>query len=284
MKTQITPTLSVEFDPAEQETADWIAGAAREALPLIETQWGFPPPVDCRFFLMTDPVRFFFRSAPWTWKVLLAVGFPLWYGRAKRTWPFSAAWTQRYGQRTAIGMKPPRLWETSDRAIGQMIYVEEKDTQRKVRHLTCHELVHACSAQLVLPAWMNEGIATLTVENFMQAPVFRPDTLDIVRDTQPKGPPSSYRQMARQSKEDIAYQAVRGYWLVRYLEETHPGFLARVIAARREILAFDEKAAQELGMAPERFWEEIDGVLVDYFANKILPLRPGDTEKENISE
>ena len=27
MKTQITPTISVEFDPAEQETADWIAGA-----------------------------------------------------------------------------------------------------------------------------------------------------------------------------------------------------------------------------------------------------------------
>ena len=266
MKTQITPTISVEFDPAEQETADWIAGACREALALIETQWGFPPPADCRFFLMTDPVRFFFRSAPWTWKVLLAVGFPLWYGRAKRTWPFSAAWTQRYGRRTAIGIKPPRLWETSDRTIGKMIYVEEKDTRRKVRHLTCHELVHACSAQLVLPAWMNEGIATLTVEKFMQAPVFRDDTIEIVRTTQPKGPPSSYRQMARQSKEDIAYQAVRGYWLVRYLEETYPGFLARIIAARREILAFDEKAAQELGMDPARFWEEIDGVLVDYFA------------------
>jgi hypothetical protein len=266
MKTQITPTISVEFDPAEQETADWIAGAAREALALIETQWGFPAPADCRFFLMTDPVRFFFRSAPWTWKVMLAVGFPLWYGRAKRTWPFSAAWTQRYGRRTAIGIKPPRLWETSDRTIGKMIYVEEKDTRRKVRHLTCHELVHACSAQLVLPAWMNEGIATLTVEKFMQAPVFRDDTIEIVRTTQPKGPPSSYRQMARQSKEDIAYQAVRGYWLVRYLEETRPGFLARIIAARREILAFDEKAAQELGMDPARFWEEIDGVLVEYFA------------------
>ena len=32
MKTQITPTISIEFNTAEQETADWIASAAREAL------------------------------------------------------------------------------------------------------------------------------------------------------------------------------------------------------------------------------------------------------------
>ena len=29
----------------------------------------------------------------------------------------------------------------------------------KIQHLTCHELVHACTAHLRLPFWLNEGIA-----------------------------------------------------------------------------------------------------------------------------
>lgn len=266
MQIAISPTLLIAFDPQDQETAAWIGEAAGEALTLIETTWGLPPPADCRFWIMTGPLRFYFRSAPWAWKVLLALGYPLWAARARRTWGYSAAWTQHYGRRSAIGIKPPRLWAHSDRTIGKRIYVEESDPRLKVRHLTCHELVQACTSQMALPAWMNEGLATLTVEKFMRSPVIRADTLDLLREVEIKGPPPGYRQMARLSKEEIAYQAVRSHWLVRYLEETRPGFVQRTIAARGQILAFDEAAARALGMAPERFWEEIDGVLIAYFA------------------
>lgn len=261
MKTNILDGLTLEYAPAEQEMAGWIASACRNALPAITEQWGLRAPGDCHFFIMTDPVQFFFQSAPWAWKLLLVVGFPFWYGRAKQTWPISAAWTQRYGRRVVIGIKPPRLWQQSDTSIGRMIFTEEKDTERKVRHLACHELVHACAAQLVLPAWLNEGLAALTVERFMQAPIFRADTRERVRDYQPKEAPLSYRQLARQGKEAIAYASVRGYWLVRYLEEKHPGFLKQRFAAPHEMFSFEDEMIKILKMDPTTFWQDIDALI-----------------------
>jgi hypothetical protein len=64
----------------------------------------------------------------------------------------------------AIGIKPPRLLEQSDRSIGVRMFVDEKDMKVNVQHVTCHELVHACSAHLELSTWLNEGIATVTTD------------------------------------------------------------------------------------------------------------------------
>jgi hypothetical protein len=268
MKIQIQPGLTLEAPEAEQENAGIIAGACRAALEQIRADWELEAPRDCRLHLMTAPGRFFFHAAPWSWKPLLVLGFPIWYPRAQRAWPISAAWTQRFGARVVIGIKPPALWQRSDASIGRLIYAEETDLLRKLRHLTCHELVHACSAQLRLPAWLNEGVAALTVERFMQAPVFRADTLQRVRDTQPKEPPAGYREMARLDKEALAYTTVRGYWLVRYIEETQPGLLKRSFAAGRLSFSFEEELAAALGLEPTRFWAEIDGVVADHFANQ----------------
>jgi hypothetical protein len=53
------------------------------------------------------------------------------------------------------------LPDPCDDFVGEFIFVEEKDTQTNVRHVTCHELTHACSAYLGLPAWLNEGLAVV---------------------------------------------------------------------------------------------------------------------------
>jgi hypothetical protein len=278
MKTQITPHLSVEFDAAEQETARWIAEACAEALPLIEAEWGLGPPEDCRFYLMTSPVAFFFRSAPWGWRILLGLSFPLWYPRVRRTWPYSAAWTQSYGRRAAIGVKPPHLWEQSDKRVGLLIYEKEDDTRLKVRQLACHELTHACAApplpfgrakrrgarsaaRLRLPAWLNEGIAVLTTERLLQKPVIRRDTLALVRDFQPKGPPASYRELSRLDSRAIAYHAVRGYWLARSLEETQPGFWKGCLARCLDAGQIEAELSRAIDLPPERLWAEVDSRL-----------------------
>ncbi len=114
MADKLVPIVS---DPDEQMTVDLIGGACAEALQLIEASWGLGVPQDCRILVMTSWLKFIFQAAPWAWRILLAVSFPFWAFRARRTWPYSAAWTLRYGKRTAIGVKPENFWTEIDAAV-----------------------------------------------------------------------------------------------------------------------------------------------------------------------
>ncbi|MDY7040861.1 MAG: hypothetical protein SVX38_08350, partial [Chloroflexota bacterium] len=122
MKSRTIANVTLVFDPGEQETADLIGDACAKAVRLIQENWELEPPEDCRIYVMTSWLGFIFQSAPWHWRILLAATIPLWCFRARRTWPYSAAWTQRYGRRVAIGVKPPRLLEQSDKSIGVSMF------------------------------------------------------------------------------------------------------------------------------------------------------------------
>jgi len=257
--------ITVVFDSNEQDTAELISDATAKALRLIQESWGLKSPADCRIYVMTSWWGFIFQSAPWPWRILLALALPFWCFRARRTWPYSAAWTQRYGRRVAIGIKPPRLLESSDKSIGVHMYVEEKDTNTKVRHVTCHELTHACSAHLKLPAWLNEGIAQVTVECFLEKSTIRTDTLELVRSFTPKGRPPTYRELSRMGGQMLAYHAVRGYWLVRFLEDQCPGLLKRKLISYRESRKIEDALAVEMELEPDSLWSQIDDRLVAHF-------------------
>jgi hypothetical protein len=165
----------------------------------------------------------------------------------------------------AIGVKPPRLLEQSDKSFGVRMFVEEKDIKTKVRHVTCHELAHACTAHLKLPAWLNEGVAAVTVDRFLGKRTIRAETLELVRSFRPKEVPLTYRELSRRRGEAFVYHAVRGYWLVRYLEEKCPGFLRRMFSQRQDSRTMEREMVMELGMEPESFWRGVDEVIVAHF-------------------
>ena len=250
--------LRIEFAPEDRSTAEVMAEACGEALRLAEASWGLGPPSDCRLYVMTSWREFIFRSAPWPWKVALALSYPLWSGRVRRMWPISAGWTQRYGRRTAIGIKPPRLLDVSDKSVGVHMFVEEKDPIVKIRHLACHELTHAASAHLRLPAWLNEGLATVTVDRFLGKVTIREDSLGLLERMQPKASPPSYRALPRFRGETLAYHAVRGYWIVRLLEEAHPGFVRSLLISRQSAAWIERQVAAQLGLEPAALWAGID--------------------------
>lgn len=260
--------LRIEFAPEDRSTAEVMAEACSEALPLAKASWGLDPPADCRLYVMTSWRDFVFRSAPWPWRMALALSYPLWSGRVRRMWPISAGWTQRYGRRTAIGIKPPRLLDVSDRSVGVHMFVEEKDPIVKIRHLACHELTHAASAHLRLPAWLNEGLATVTVDRFLGKATIRQESLNLLQRVQPKTTPPSYRDLHRFQGETLAYHAVRGYWIVRLLEDTCPGLLRSLLAERRAPAAIERQVAERLGLKPEALWRDIDGRVAERFRSR----------------
>ncbi len=268
MESKAIDGVTVVSSPNEQDTVDLIDSTCARALQLCQEIWGLGPPQDCHIYVMTSWLGFVFQSAPWHWRILLGATMPLWCFRARRTWPYSAAWTQRYGRRVAIGVKPPRLLESSDRSIGVRMYAEEKDMRVNVRHVTCHELVHACSAHLQLPMWLNEGIATVTVDRFLDKPTIRSETLEYMKGFLPKAAPPTYRELSRMGVEAIAYHGMRGYWLVRYLEEQHPGFLKRMFSFHQDPKETDREMVAELRMEPGRFWGEIDDLVANHYMEK----------------
>lgn len=148
MKSNTIGKVVLVFDPGEQDTAELISGACEKAIQLAQEMWGLKPPEECRIYVMTSWLGFVFQSAPLFWQMLLGMTMPFWGFRARRTWTYSAAWTQWYGRRVTIGVKPPRLLAQSDINIGARMFVEEKDMKVNVQHVTCHKLVHACSAHL----------------------------------------------------------------------------------------------------------------------------------------
>jgi hypothetical protein len=120
-----------------------------------------------------------------------------------------------------------------------------------------------------LPTWLNEGIATVTVDRFLEKPTIRRETLEFMRRFLPKAAPPTYRELSCMGGEAIAYHGMRGYWLVRYLEEKRPGFLKRTFSLHRDPRAIGQEMIAELGMEPRSFWREIDDVVVDHFEMKL---------------
>ncbi len=135
-----------------------------------------------------------------------------------------------------------------------------------IRRVICHELMHACSTHLRLPAWLNEGLATVTVDRYAGQRTILIETLELICNHQPKATPPTYRALARMNGEDFVYHTVRGYWVVGFVEEKCPGFLKHKFLQDWRADSIEQEIAIELGMKPENFWTEIDAAVVDHFA------------------
>lgn len=254
--------IGLVFDEAEQQTADIVIDACSKAVRLAQKKWNLRVPEHCSIFVMTSALGFIFRSAPFGWRILLALSIPLWLQRVRKTWPLSAAWTQRYGNRIAIGIKPWRI--RGRQGVESRYYVADTDPNSLIGNATCHELIHACSSNLNLPMWLNEGLAMVTVDAFAGKPTIKQDTIWFIESAGKVAPPD-YRRLTRMPQEMIENHAVRAYWIVRYLEEVRPGFLKRTLGDpdRRSV---DERIAAALGIPYPGLWEAIDGLLLSRFS------------------
>lgn len=265
MSTKKVGKIKIVYNDKEKKTADLVASACEKSLELAAEDWGLKAPNDCRIYVMTSWQGFILNSTPFRWKIMLFPTMPLWVPRIRRTWPYSAAWTQRYGTRIAIGIKPSRLIQKSDRKIGSIMTEEEKDPDRNIQNVICHELIHACSAHLILPMWLNEGIAILSSEHFAGKPIIRRETLHLIKDYTPKEGPPSYSALSKMETEDIAYQDSRGYWMTRYLDENHPDFLKEMLSMHRYEDEVEQMLAKVLGIEQKELWKKIDDIVTGYF-------------------
>lgn len=256
--------LTLYFDAEEEAAADLVASACERSLDLIRDLWRLEAPAECHVYVMTSWTRFLFHSAPWPWRIYLAVTLPLRYARLQQVWEMAGGWAQRYGQRYTIGLKPPRLLKEVGAGLRERIFVR-REVDEWVQHNTCHELVHACSDCLQLPSWLHEGLAMITVDRFAGKPTVKAETLETLtnrsRGTRPQ---EGYGDFSS-DPDSLLYLAVRGYWITRYLAETQPVLLWEQLARRQSYEALEGTLAAGMEVDLEGFWSQIDGIVVSHF-------------------
>jgi hypothetical protein len=265
MKSMDASGLTLFFDPDEQDAAQLIAQACEKSVGVIGTLWGLDRPRDCRVYVMTSWPRFAFHAAPWHWRILMGLTLPFWYSRGSKMWVYAGGFAQRYGRRRAIGVKPPRLLQLSDRSIGDLIFVRGIDVRQEVQRVTCHELTHAFAGHLRLPMWLNEGLAMVTVDRYAGQPTVKSETLEAITRSAQSPSPGRYRKLQAGDRDALVYHAARGYWLTRYVEDTQPELLRDLLSQRYRHRELEEKVAAAYGMGYDEFWRTIDGLLVSHF-------------------
>lgn len=266
METITINGLALFFDAGERDAAKLIGAACEKSVQIIHERWGLDTPEDCRVYVMTSWLRFLFHAPPWPYRVLVAATLPLWYFRARKLWALAGGWHQQFGERRAVGVKPPRLLKTADTSIGERIFIKEDDLDERVRRNACHELTHAFTSHLGLPMWLNEGLAMVTVDKFTGKPTVKPETVQALAQPPRDTSPGRYRQLRGEAMDDLVfYHCVRGYWLTRYLENTQPDLLRDLLQKKLGHGALESKVAAAYGMEPGEFWKRIDDIIVSHF-------------------
>lgn len=265
METMKIDGLTLFFDAAERDTANIVQHACEGSTQLIREHWGLDTPQGVRVYVMTSWLHFVFHSAPWYWQPLLVLSLPFWYLHVNNLWRFIGGWSQFYGKRRAIGVKPARLIQIADRRLGARIFVREDKAEEKIRHITCHELTHAFTSHLRLPMWLNEGLAMLTVDRLLGQPTVKAETLDVLTSQASSKPIKRVTRVTEKNQDAVIALYVRGYWIARYLEETRPGLLRSLLTRRYRHAELEGKIAAALEMNRKTFWNSIDGMIVSHF-------------------
>ncbi len=260
MKTRQLHGFTLYYDEAESATADLIGQACDRCVPVLEVEWALPRPADCRIYVMTSWPRFVFHSAPWPRRIALAAFFPLLWSRAAHTWQSAGGWNLPQGRRMAVGIKPPRLIDRSDPGLGSQIFVPAASAAETVRRIVCHELTHAFSTHLRLPAWLHEGLAMVTVDRALGQPTVLPETLHRLRLTRPPAARIDLRDA-----EAVLNLYARGYWLTRYLAEAQPELLRSLLVQRQPPARLEATVAAALHVTGRDLWETGGPIVTAYF-------------------
>ena len=270
MQHQKVNGIGLYFESAEKTSAAQLATAVEKSLQAISNTWQLSAPADCRVYLMDSWPRCVFLGAPLTTQIYLGITLPLWYREFKMRWQYAGGWSQRYGARQVVGIKAPRLIIEATETMGESLFVREEDPEQKFLSIVCHELTHACSAQLDLPGWLNEGLAMVSVDRCLQKQTVLPNTIEMLNTTAGDSTPSERIDLRSQSREQVILLYVRGYWLTRYLEETHPEFTQELLETTSTAAEYENRIAVKLGMPGKLSWPQAEEFLVDHYAVKSL--------------
>jgi hypothetical protein len=257
--------LTLFYEAGREDAAKLIGGACKRTVEITGSRWGLEPKTGTRVYVMTSWQRVMFHSAPGPRRVVLALTYPLWAARTRRVWEVAGGWEIYHKGRPVAAIKPPDLVAQADWSLGDQLFIREETIEDKVRHVTCHELTHAMTTHLRLPAWLKEGLAMVAVDHYFERPTVLAETLDTLVDQPPPEGQEGQRRIDFRDPEDMIHLYARGYWLTRYLDELKPELLEDLLRQPLAHEALEAQIAAAWEQQPESFWSNIDRKVVNHF-------------------
>jgi hypothetical protein len=223
----------VFFPESQRLFAETIVVAVEETARFLQDQWSLRPPADCQIHVLTDVFSFIAKTVPGRFRFLVSLTKPLWRGRAERAFEIGGGWMLPWPGRMAVGVKPPEFLASSKTKLGERLFEPVPDLAEKARHITCHELTHAWTAHLRLPAWINEGLAMRAVDHVVGYPTVREGTSALVLWDLSALDPKAYRRVDPADHEALLALYATGYWVTRRLEGEAPDTFRELLRQRR---------------------------------------------------
>jgi len=273
METLESNGITIYFEPQERAAAEQIRMVCECCASILNQDWGLKVPSKMRVYVMTSWKDFMFQSSTGRRRFMLKVTYPLWARRVQQMWDKAGGWNLPAKDAPVVGIKPSRLIQEGDPGIGEHLFIEEPNPDRKVQQVACHELVHAFTSHLKFPMWLREGFAMLMVDRYFEVPTVKRESLDLLEGEYSQSEAQEYRDIKIKDEKYTAFQVARGYWLTRYLYENLPELLRSFLHERLPRTEMEEKVAGALKIDPEELWVEVDALLVNYFTKLETPTK-----------
>jgi hypothetical protein len=119
-----------------------------------------------------------------------------------------------------------------------------------------------------LPAWLKEGVAMVAVDRFFDRPTVKRETLEMLGPMTEPTRLRGDRKLRARNHDDLVYTYVRGYWLVRYFEETRPGLVADLLSRRSSPQLLEATIAASYGKSAGDYWRGIGQDVIAHFREK----------------
>jgi hypothetical protein len=229
----MTADLQVVHAPEHEAIAQVMTAAVAETDALLSRRWGLTGTRACEIHVLTSWERFVDETVPARYRPWVRISKPLWRGRAARTFAVAGGWMLPWPGRPAVGVKPPELLKSSATPMGVRLFEPVSDPVEKVRHLTCHEFTHACTAHLRLPVWLNEGLAMVAVDHLAGHQTVRGDTRGLVTSDPSSLDRRGYRRVRAGDEKALLRLYATGYWITRQLDASNASALRELLSRRR---------------------------------------------------
>lgn len=264
MKKEKIKELNIFFQNEYTLEKNIIENNYDDILNLIFELWEFNRPAKIDIYIMKSDFKFAIMTHSIVQKLLLITFYlPFWIlfeRETRKKWQAVSHFQRKY---PIILLKPIEAYDRLDKSIGKHIYIDGKIYKKKDQFLItlCDQLVNICIPPKV-PIWINEGISTFTVENFIKKPKYKNESILLLKNDCKMI--KNVHELSKVSDTCIAYNYAKGYWTVRYLEENYPGFLKETFM-KYEGEEIVERIRLKLGLSEEDFWEQLDELLYENY-------------------
>ena len=237
----------------------------RKIPPQLWMLWGIESSGNIQMYLSKSHIFFMLKSLPVYKALLLIFTFPLWYIKSKQNLKLSTGMIcEREGKHFVL-LAPANSNKTEFSSLENKLFYRFRCPYLTFERNACNILLGVFVSSVMLPYWLKNGLVIFCSDEVLGVKFLKTTSLTLL-----KG--GTYKEIVdyfseNVGKEEFAYNYVKGYWTVRYLEEENPVFLKKTFKSYKGTDVV-RVIGKKLGIDTtdnEKMWGQLDEFLYNHF-------------------